>query len=920
MYELLRTLALDQPKQTALVAPERRSLSFSQLLAQIESVRNQLHHWGYGRQDRIAIVLSNGPEMATAFLGVIATATAAPLNPAYRSQEFAFYLKDLKAKALILQSGASEEARHVALSLGLQVITLQPDRQAEAGIFTLESDLPELSISPLDQTPQPSDQALVLHTSGTTSRPKLVLLTQANLLVSAENIAAWLKLTAQDRCLNVMPLFHIHGLIGCLLASLVSGGSVCCAPGFQAVPFFDWLVEWQPTWYSAVPTIHQMILARAQLRPRKLEGFRLRFVRSSSASLPQSVMAELEALFQVPVIEAYGMTEATHQMASNPLPPRLRKSGSVGLAAGPAVAIMDNAGNLLAPYSVGEIVVQGANVTSGYESNPAANQTAFTNGWFRTGDEGFLDADGYLFIRGRLKEIINRGGEKISPREVDDVLLGHPAVLQAVTFAISDPQLGEEVGAAIVLRPQCTATAPELQAFAAEKLAPFKIPRQVVFCPEIPKGPTGKLQRIGLADKLGIKAISLSTQAAYEQFVAPRTLVEETLVRIWAEVLGLAKVGTQDNFFALGGDSLLAVHLFAEIEQTLGDKLPLSSLFQASTIEQQAHLILEKDAFNVLMPIQVVNSRRPPLFLIHPVHGHVLGYRDLAHCLGEERSVYGLQALGLDGRHRPLTQIAAIAAYCLKEIQTVQNQGPYFLGGFSFGGLVAVEIAQQLRQQGKEVALVALFDSYVPGSRKPMPKVAPWKMKWLHWQQKFYIHSRSFFLLEPQKGYIDYLQVLLGSLSKRVSATNRSIKAATQELFEGQIDGTAETIGLPDPIAPETGVFRDELAQVLSANRTASESYQLQPYSGEIILFQAELVDLGYSYAPALGWLPFAVGKLEIHKLPTYHVGIMTQPWVAEVAKRLKAAMEHVETGSMPQMENFNYFSKGKLDAKKLRT
>jgi acyl-CoA synthetase (AMP-forming)/AMP-acid ligase II len=228
----------------------------------------------------------------------------------------------------------------------------------------------------------------------------------------------------------------------------------------------------------------------------------LRLVRSSSAALAPQVMARLEAVFRAPVIEAYGMTEAAHQMASNPLPPRQRKPGSVGVAAGPEVAIMDPAGRLLAAGETGEVVIRGDNVTSGYLANPQANAAAFSEGWLRTGDQGWMDEDGYLRLTGRLKEIINRGGEKISPREVDEALLDHPAVAQVVTFALPDEKLGEEVAAAIVLRDGAAATEAEIRDFARARLAAFKVPRRVVFVPEIPKGPTGKMQRIGLAEKL----------------------------------------------------------------------------------------------------------------------------------------------------------------------------------------------------------------------------------------------------------------------------------------------------------------------------------------------------------------------------------------------------------------------------------
>jgi acyl-CoA synthetase (AMP-forming)/AMP-acid ligase II len=301
-----------------------------------------------------------------------------------------------------------------------------------------------------------------------------------------------------------MPLFHIHGLMAAVLASLAAGGQVCCTPGFNPLKFFGWLDEVRPTWYTAVPTMHQAILARADRNSEALERSRLRLIRSSSASLPSSVMLQLEERFRAPVIESYGMTEASHQMASNPLPPLERKPGSVGLAAGPEVAVMDAEGELLVAGAIGEVVIRGPNVTTGYAANPAANATAFTGGWFRTGDQGFLDDQGYLRLTGRLKELINRGGEKVSPLEVDEILMAHPAVQQVVTFGMPHHALGEDVAAAVVLREGHGCTERELKAFAAERLADFKLPRKIVFLDEIPKGATGKLQRIGLAAKLGL--------------------------------------------------------------------------------------------------------------------------------------------------------------------------------------------------------------------------------------------------------------------------------------------------------------------------------------------------------------------------------------------------------------------------------
>ena len=484
----------------AIAAPERRPLTYGGLRDQVARTGEALGKAGIGAGDRVAIVLANGPEMATAFLGVGAHATAAPLNPAYRVDEFAFYLSDVRARALILESGADGAAVEAAQRVGVPIIGLTPDAHASAGAgaFTLDA------AAGADGGDGGDDAALVLHTSGTTSRPKIVPLTGANLCASARNISGWLGLAPGDRCLNIMPLFHIHGLMAGVLASLDAGGTVICTPGFNALRFFAWLDGMAPTWVTAVPTMHQAILARAPRNREVIARRRLRLLRSSSSSLPAPVMGELEAAFDAPVIESYGMTEASHQMTSNPMPPAERRPGGVGLAAGPEVAIMDADGGLLAPGAKGEVVIRGANVTRGYENNPEANAAAFAHGWFRTGDQGVIDGTGHLTLTGRLKEIINRGGEKIAPREVDDVLMAHPAVAQAVAFAVPHQKLGEDVAALIVLRDGAEAGERELRAFAARSLADFKVPRTILFRDEIPKGATGKLQRIGLAEKLGL--------------------------------------------------------------------------------------------------------------------------------------------------------------------------------------------------------------------------------------------------------------------------------------------------------------------------------------------------------------------------------------------------------------------------------
>jgi len=423
----------------------------------------------------------------------------------------------------------------------------------------------------------------------------MVPLTLKNLCTSAENIRQTLRLTPDDRCLNIMPLFHIHGLMAAVLASIIAGASIVCTPGFYAPKFFGWLDEFKPSWYTAVPTMHQAILDRSQDHLDVIKKSSLRFIRSSSSSLAPNVMSAIEETFGVPIIEAYGMTEASHQMACNPLPPGIRKPGSVGLPAGPEITIMDeNEPDILSENNLGEIVIRGDNVTLGYVNNPEANLKSFTKGWFRTGDQGYLDSEGYLFITGRLKEIINRGGEKISPREVDEILLKHPKVLQAVTFSMPDEDLGENVAAAVIISGS-TLNEQDLKRYAAEHLAPHKVPATIVILDEIPKGPTGKLQRIGLAKKLGLGDFTERTVKSMTVYVAPRTTEEKTICKIWEKILDRQRIGVHDDFRSLGGDSMLATLIHSELETVFGRSIPLVDLYQASSIAKQAALIVGND-------------------------------------------------------------------------------------------------------------------------------------------------------------------------------------------------------------------------------------------------------------------------------------------------------------------------------------
>lgn len=483
---LLSLLEVGRATVPAVVVPDGPELSYRALRQHVSRVADTLASLGVARADRVAIVLGNGPEAVVAILGAAAAAAAAPVNPAYTEDELRYYLEDVSARAIIVPHGGAEAARRTwPAESPLLEIAIEP-----GGKLRLETSMP-IAARRTATSPGPDDVALVLHSSGTTGRPKRAALRHRNLVSSARNTVATYGLSSLDTALCVMPLFHIHGLVGCLLSTFASGGTVVMPVRFNPVGFRRILTAHKPTWYTAVPTIHQLILARNRERDRA--GGSLRFIRSASSKLHEATLLGLEEVFAVPCLEAYGMTEASHQIASNPLPPGSRVSGSVGRGVGVRIGVMDAQGQLLTVGASGEVVIQGPNVIDGYDDNPEADARSFTNGWFRTGDQGFLDSAGYLTLVGRLKEMINRGGEKIAPHEIDEVLLKHPAVVEAVSFGVPHATWGEVVEAAVVLR--AAAGEAQLLRHCREHLADFKIPTKLYVVESIPRGPTGKIQR-----------------------------------------------------------------------------------------------------------------------------------------------------------------------------------------------------------------------------------------------------------------------------------------------------------------------------------------------------------------------------------------------------------------------------------------
>jgi acyl-CoA synthetase (AMP-forming)/AMP-acid ligase II len=552
LLDLVESRAAAAPENPALLAPGRPALDYRGLADQIRRVADALAGLGIGRGDVVAVSVPDGPELAVAILGAACAASAAPLHPAATSFEIEHLLDDLHPAAAIVVEDGDHPLRRAAAERGLPTLALNPgERAGEVAVSApaaAERD-----------GPHASDVAVILHTSGTTARPKQVPLTHEVLVGAAARVVDSLGLTPQDRCLEVMPLIHSHGLIGGLLSSLRAGGSVVCTTTFDPREALDLACETRATWTTASPAVYRSLLETGGPEP----SFRL--MRSASAPMAPDLAASLEDRFEAPLIEVYGLTEA-YQVAANPLPPGERRFGTVGRPTGTEVAVVDAAGNFLGTGERGEIVLRGPGVFEGYRAPQAVNDLAFLRGWFRTGDAGVLDGDGYLTIAGRLREVINRGGEKIAPREVEEALGHHPAIREVVCFPVPDPRLGEEVGALVVPAADAVLHPRQLRRFAASRLAPTKVPRWFWLRDKIPLGGTGKLNRLTLAERLKLAPAS-GRREALPPASLPAAAVGSADVRaelrsIWMEILALDEPPRDaDHFFDLGGSSLGLVEL-----------------------------------------------------------------------------------------------------------------------------------------------------------------------------------------------------------------------------------------------------------------------------------------------------------------------------------------------------------------------
>ena len=588
---VLESFAVRQPAAPALHAPGRKTLTYADLGAQIRYVRERLANWGVARGDLIAGVIPQRPEMAVACATVPAAATFAPLSPTLTPYNYTELLTRLRPKALVVRKGQDHAVRAVARQCGIAEIDLAADLGAPAGMFTLDLLQRQESLS-RGASSRP-EWAYVLNTSGTTGRPKLVPLSHRRLALNAHAQGEWLQLATSDVGCHLVPSHHSLGLSSALMIPLLRGASVVCLPESDIDAFFAALGEYRITWLPAVFTVYRAILRRAPDFAEAVAGNSLRVMRLATGRLEPDEIERIEATFGAPLLTGFAMTEA-YTITHEPLPPRARKRGSVGVPVCNEVAIMNESGAICATGVVGEIVVRGPMVFDGYFDDAQATAAAFVDGWFRTGDLGRFDEDGYLYLAGRIKDLINCGGEKISPVELDAAVEAIPGVLEAATFALNHRTLGEEVAVAVVKEGNVTITESDIIDRVRQRVGPRRAPRRIYFVDQLPRTYVGKVRRAELPRLLGLDqpgAAAPVEPAPQESATVPSAL-EAALAGLWISVLQVKHVGRDDDFFLLGGDSLRGARLLTSVNAVFGVELTIQALFgEASTVAGMARAI-----------------------------------------------------------------------------------------------------------------------------------------------------------------------------------------------------------------------------------------------------------------------------------------------------------------------------------------
>jgi acyl-CoA synthetase (AMP-forming)/AMP-acid ligase II/thioesterase domain-containing protein/acyl carrier protein len=859
----LESHAAARPASPAIVFSDRPPLTYGALALQAAASGAALRGAGIQRRGRVAIMMPDGPELALTIAAVACHAAAVPLNPNLTTAEFDSLFCTFRIDALVIPKRFDAAARGIATRHGVRVLEAAVNK---SGLLDLASGTTS-AVKPEaadDDHDDPDSLALVLRTSGTTARPKLVPVSHRNLVSMAMRQQHWFALTPQDRALCAVPLYYAHGVKSLLFTPLILGGSTACPERSTGLQILEWLADLEPTWFSAGPTFHQAILERIQAQGGAVPRHCLRFIQNGGAPMAAAVREGLEHAFGVPVLEAYGLSEAG-VMAANSVAPEGRKPGTVGRPWPGALAVRADDGAVAPPGVAGEIIVRGSAVMPGYLEDANMNETAFVDGWFRTGDFGVIDADGFLTLAGRLKELINRGGEKIAPTEIDQALLRHPAVAEAAAFAVPHPRLGEDVSAAVVLCAGAHATSDELRRHLGTLLAPSKIPRRIHFVRALPKDESGKVRRAELAHLL-------LDPADNKRGLPPRRMLEHQIAEIWARLLERPSVGLTDDFFELGGDSLLATEMLLEIERLTGRRLDPDILFDAATVWQLTHHIASEEAAaqtRHLFPLQPRGDR--PLLFFLDGNFEVGSYytRRLAALLGDDQPLWVLRPLKAESNADYSFEERARAYLAM--IKEGDFKGPIALGGYCNGGLIALELARQAEAAGLSVSVLIMIDSISVNARRPF-----WLLAWLA-ESVLRLFDR-----EPARR-----QRRLGAFMSWVWKKARRIGQRVNAIFRG----SGELASLPLD-AGKYGSLYEELERRYQAQAKAyfraMAAYLPRATRARLVCLTAHTNRRSWDYAGRV-WKRIG-SSLEVFVVPGDHATCVTTH-IEALAERMRAAL-----------------------------
>jgi oxalate---CoA ligase len=868
-----------RPDQTAIAFTGSAPLSYRELQSLIDEVRTDLRVGGFSRSARIAIASTSGPHAALAIIAVACSAVAIPLNPKHTLDEIERCFAILRPDAVILLRDSDSAARRAAERNNLAIIEGIPAKQGSLG---LKLDMPQARKAAPATEPDPEAPAFILQTSGTTSEPKSIPFSHRNMLAAAARLQAWFKLTPHDRCLTVSPIYYSHGLKVTVFTPLLTGGTVAFPADPSKFSYSEWFETLGPSWYSAGPTLHRLIFDQTQSRADAKTMHALRFVLSGGAPLPRDIREGLQQVLGIPVVEHYGSSEAA-QISANLLPPDRSKPGTSGTPWPETVMIVGESGRQLVPGERGEILVRGPTVMSGYLDAPELNRASFVDGWLKTGDIGSLDEEGFLTLHGRQKDLINRGGEKIWPIEIDEALMRHPAVAEAAAFAVPHPRLGEDVAAAVVLNPAMTASTIDLRAYLTDQLASFKIPRRIIVVDQLPKGLTGKVLRRRLGESLATAAPSVAPNTSDSSSLSTQ------LIGLWERLLKSAPINIDDDFFDKGGDSLLAVELLSELERLTGRTVPSSMLFEAATIRQLTQRLSEEDNLqpNRLVQLFAAGSQEPLIFF----HGDPSGgsyVKRLATLLGSNQPIFVVSPHGLDNEPVP-SSLEAMAADRLPLIIDAQPQGPYRLCGYCVGGLVAFETARLLVAAGKTVDMVVMIDPPTANARRPVQalfsmldrvrlvggSVAELGIARI-WYQMTRLERFSNLSLSQQLG-----RTTAKARAFIASGKGRSFRTLRADQ-SGFLDKSNESVPVQAPFGPHFSNYFWKYSVAMSR-------YHPTPLAVRVIYFSAEF--------DGEAWRRISP-DLETIKLPGGHLGVPTDPsdMVAHLRPRLRRKTIQAET------------------------